>query len=263
MSLALAALLPHLAHPSEPDLAKAASIGAATKQVAAALNAAKVGTVVVLQAAPFTPTDAFTPPAADPGAVNVLGLDKASSGSTVFDNDNAFIEELATRARPAGWAVKQLPQIEFDAATLAALASVGLTEGADAEDAPKLVVATLPYRAPADMVDFGLVVGGVAKQAEQPVAVIAVANLSSRLTGPSAKPEAAAFDETFKKAAADGDFGALLRYDLVSLEAAGEEASRPLAVIYGAVRGAASKFAPKLLAYEAPATTGYAVVTWS
>jgi len=260
MPLALAALLPH---PTSSDLTKVAEADAAAEQVGEALRSAKVSTVVVLQSAPFTPTDAFTPPAADPAAVNVLGLDKASSAGFVFDNDNAFIEEVAVRARPAGWAVKQLPQVEFDPATLAALATVGLTDAAGTDAAPKIVVATLPYRAPADLVDFGLVIGGVAKQAEQSVAVIAVANLSSRLTGPSKKDEAATFDNEFKAAVANGDIGALTRYDLAALEAAGEEASRPAAVIHGAVQAAGSKLKPKLLSYAAPTATGYAVVTWS
>jgi hypothetical protein len=258
MPLAMAVLLPH---PIDRDVSSVAATDAAAKDVAAELARRNVATVVVLQSAPFSPTDAYTPPAADPAAINVLGLDKTSSTGFVFDNDVAFVDELATRARPAGWAVKRLPQIEFDAATLAALSTIGLAQ--QSEQMPKLVVASLPYRTPAELVDLGLIIGGVAKQSASPVALVAVANLSSRLTGENTKPEAATFDNEFKAAVNNGDLAALTRYDLAALEAAGEEASRPTAVLLGATQAAEPPLTAKLRAYEAPSTTGYAVVTWS
>lgn len=257
MPLAMVLLLPR---PADEDVGRVPACDKAAATAGVELLKKTPGTVVVVQAAPFTPTDAFTPPTAEPAAVNVLGLDKASSAGFSFDVDLEFIDELAARARPAGWAVKRLPQIEFEPATLAALSTTGLTS---VEAPPKLVVVTLPYRSPTELVDLGLVLGGVAKASERSIAIVVVANLASRLTGSEARAEAAKFDKDAQAAITANDLTSLVRYDEAALEAAGEEATRPLALTHGALKGAGNALTAKLQAYEAPGRVGYAVATWS
>lgn len=255
MSLVHALLLPH---PNAADLDAAASLNAAAKKAGATLRRDKVTTLLVLQSAPFAPTDAFTAPASDPRAFNILGLDKTSSAGFAFDNDIAFVDELSARAKPAGWAVKRLPQVEFDPSTMAALETIGTVElGA------KVIVATLPYRAPRDLVDLGILIAAVAKQLATPLALVAVANLASRLTGPTERPEAAAFDTAVQTALRAGDVGAIVSYELTALEAAGEEAARAIAVLHGAADTAVPALSATLGAYAAPSNTGYVVATWS
>jgi len=255
MPLAMALLLPH---PADQDVGKVPACDEAAAAAGKELLEKKPGTIVVVQSAPFTPTDAFTPPTAEPAAVNVLGLDKVSSAGFGFETDLALIDELATHARPAGWAVKRLPQIEFEPATVAALGTAGL-----AETSAKIVVATLPYRTPAELVDLGLVLGGVAKQSSSAVAVVVVANLSSRLDGDEERPDAKAYDSAVQSAIKANDLKPIVQYEVARLEAAGEEAARPLALVHGVIKGSGAALQSDLGAYEAPARVGYAVASWS
>ena len=253
MPLVMAILVPH---PTDRDVTAVPMTDKAARLVGQNIAKKRVETLVLLQSRPFAPTDPFTPPASDPQAVNVLGLDKSSAAGFVFENEVGFLDELTTHARPAGWAIKRLPQIEFDPSSAAAMSWIGLVD-----PAPKLVVATLPYQNPPKLVDFGLLLGGVAKKYSTNVAIVAIANLANRLSGQSQTPEAKKFDETFKQSIEQNKLESVINYDLSALEAAGEEAARPVSVLYGAARASQLKKVA-LESYEAPSTTGYSIVTW-
>lgn len=261
MALVAAALLPH---PKKPDAKTVAGFGSAKKL----LLQKKVELLIVVSPRVLAPTTPYSPGPTDSTAYYMHGLDKVQASlptrspdmpARIFDNDTNFVRLVKERARPFGLPIQLSPTIQLDEPTSAAL--IQLFGGEDA--APKLVSVVLPYLAPKDLLEFGQILGGVADQYMSATAIVAVGDLSARLTKDSPAgfdPAGAEFDQMIKSAAKNNDFMPILSADPASLEKAGEEASRPLAVVASAVK---SKLKSKLVSYQAPDGIGHAVLTWS
>ena len=156
--------------------------------------------------------------------------------------------------------VEKTPHSKLEEPSSLALYSLHIEPGHDM----KLVYLGLPYQSPEKLQKFGTVLGDILKACPKKVALIVVADLSARLSPDSAagfKPEGKQFDDAVLAAVEKNDFNAVLSMSEVVLESAGEEASRPLAVLFGATQ--TTELQSNVVSYEAPEGIGHAVLTWS
>ncbi len=263
MPLVAAALLPH---PKSFDSVPKTAAG--FEVVKKLFKQKKVELLIVVSPRVLTTSNPYTPGPTDSAAYYVLALDKLQASSPllkpgqsarVFDNDTAFVREVKERARPFGMRIMLSPTVQLDdpvSSTLTTLYPAGTS-------APKIVSAVLPYLAPKVLFEFGRILGGVAEQYKANIAILAVGDLSARLSKDSPAgfdPAGAAFDKLVADAASKNDFLPLIKADAVMLEKSGQEAGRPLAVVAAAVTG---RLKSKLNSYEIADGTGHAVLTWS
>jgi|GEM_PF-6697446 len=277
MALVAAALLPHpSALVSGADSHRPADAGkseykktvAGFTAVAKLLSQKKIDTLIVVSPRVHSETTPYAARPSDPSGYYFLGLDKVQvslphlqpgGAPRVFNADIGFIELVKQRARPFGLQVHVSPSIAIDEQASVALSLLQL-----AEPWPKIVSVVLPYKSPKELFEFGRILGGVAAQEQHSFALLAVGNLSSRLSKESAAgfdAFGAEFDQAVVSAAKKNDFIPVTNFNPAMLEKSGEEASRPLAVVAAAVHGGPLK--SKLVSYEAVAGVGHAVLTWS
>lgn len=226
-----------------------------------------VETIITVSPHILAPLDPYSTTPTDPTSYYVLGLDQLQVAlprlnleiePRVFVNDVDFSHQLADRARPFGLKLLITPHVKVDESTATALVLLNMPR----DHQPKLVTLVLPYQSPKDLYEFGQILGGLAEQLTSKIGILAVGNLSSRLSknAPAGFDGAGAeFDGVVQKAANSGDFIDLVSRDDAFFESAGEEASRPLAV----VAAASAKLKSRLVSYEAALGTGHAVLTWS
>ncbi|MFH0831041.1 MAG: hypothetical protein V1895_03210 [Parcubacteria group bacterium] len=270
MSLVAAALLPHpkrLVQTSRVPADTFVKTRRGFEVVRELLIKRDVETLVTLSPRVLTPLDPYSVTPTDPSLYYVLGLDQLQVAlpqlndalpARVFRNDVDFSHQLVERARPFGLKLMVSPHVKVDEVSATALTLLNLPT----QKQPLLVSLVLPYLAPQELYEFGQILGGLAELVKTKVAILAVADLSSRLAKNSPAgfdPLGKQFDELVQEAAASGDFLKLVTADAQMLERSGEEAARPLAV----VAAAAHSLKPKLVSYEAPFGTGHAVLTWS
>jgi aromatic ring-opening dioxygenase LigB subunit len=270
MALVLAALLPHpkaLVSDEKNSKYKKTSDGFAAVQKL--LLDKNPDTLLLLSARPIGPLDAFSVPPANPGAFYLPGLDRMQVGLPHLDPDReplVFVGDvdlnraIRERVKEQGLMAEKTPHSKLEEPSSLALYSLHISTEHDM----KLNYIGLPYQSPEKLLVFGKILREILDAYTKNVAVIAVADLSARLSTESAagfKAEGKAFDEAVLSATKKNNFDELLSQSEETLELAGEEASRPLAVLVGATRDSSLK--PAVVSYEAPEGIGHAVLTWS
>ena len=267
MSLAFAALLPHPKKLLSADKTKYPKTLAAFAEVSEKITEKKPATLVVISPRSIGPLDPFSPPPTEANAFYVRNLDKiqafvpeapADLPTQVFDNDTTWLEQLKERVRPFGATIMDTPQIKLDEPTSRAVMGLRISSTAQ----PKLLSLNLPYHTPQKLFEFGKLLGAVIAAKEEAVGLIAVGDLSSRLSTESPaghKVEGKIFDEAVTHAAEKNLFEDILVLKPEISEAAGEDALRPLAVAFGVAH---ARLKSRLLSYEAPEGTGHAVIMW-
>ena len=256
MPLSFAALVPYpifIDGVQEPGQELPASIEKGYQALAKTVQAANPETVIFIIGQPLEPPNPYTPPLADPDAVNILGLDKVSFGDLVFDNDVELMEELQERAKPIGWSAKRAPQIKLSPSMHYAAEHSGV-----AAISPKVLALYLPYRTPTELLEFGQILGTLIKRTNKQIAVLAVGNLSTRADTEPGKN----FDAKFKNAIEENSIMELIGTAPKEFEMAGEDAMRTFAVAAGAVLGASVTDEPRLTAFGTNDRKSYAIVTW-
>ncbi len=269
MPLVYSALLPHpkyLLQKESTEIKKIPKTATSFEMIKKRLQAENIHTLIMINANPVAPIDPYSPPLAAPDVYAYFGLDKlitshipeVATDTLVFNNDLDLMHELQNRARPLGLKVVSIPQIKMDGST-STVAQLLVLE----EHKLKINVIHLPYKDLAPLSDFGTLLGSVLKDCSEKIALIGIGNLSARLTKDSPagfKPDGAAFDNTIQEAAQKNDFSKLLSMSPEDLEAAGQEAALPLAVM----AAASSKLGKsKLLSYEDGLGVGYGIISWA
>ncbi len=268
MPLAFAALLPHpktLLTKRQTSLPKTL---AGFAQVFKKIAETKPFTLLAISPRPIGPLDPFSPPPSEANAFYVRNLDKiqalvpdadADGEPQVFDNDTEWLKELKERVRPFGATIVDTPQIKLDEPTSRAIMALKIPE----DTRPKLLSLNLPYHSPQKLFEFGKLLGAVISAKKESVGVLAIGDLSARLSPESQaghKQEGKVFDEAVVHAAEKSDMTEILALQPEVIEAAGEDALRPLAVVFGTAH---DKLQSSLTSYEVSAGVGHAVILWS
>lgn len=268
MSLAFAALLPH---PKELLTKQRTSLPKTLEgflRVAEKITEVRPATLLVISPRPIGPLDPFSPPPAEADAFYVRNLDKIQAlvpasdtdgEPQVFDNDTQWQAELKERVRPFGFTIVDSPQIKLDEPTSRALMSLKMPSDAP----PKILSLNLPYHAPEKLFEFGKLLGAVIAAKKESVGVLAIGDLSARLSPEATaghREEGKVFDDAVLAAAKSSNFSDVLALKPEIMEAAGEDALRPLAVAAGITD---KKLKSSLLSYEIVAGVGHAVILWS
>jgi len=269
MALAFAALVPYpkkLAQ--EPETSDLAKTRAGILNVKKLIKDNNVDTLIVVSSHLLQPMHAYSTTPGDPAAYYMLGLDKLQTHinqttsrdkPSVFNNDVELIRFIRERARPFSYTMLINPNVKIDEPSSIALE---LLEISAAQKVPAIVSIVLPYVPPSDLFEFGLFLGRIAKESDKKIGLIAVGDLSARLSKGSPagfRREGKLFDDLVITAAKQNDFMPIITADQALLEKAGESAARPLAVAAGASLGLTAQ----VESYEAPNGTGYATLTWS
>lgn len=269
MALVYSALLPHPKSLLQPGSAAAKKISETANtfiKIKEHLSSLKIETLLLINANPVAPIDPYSPPLAAPDVYAFFGLDKLITGyipevkakTKVFDNNLDLMRELQKRAKPLGLKIVGVPQIKIGGPTSTVVQL--LTQ--DDKNDYRAAVIHLPYKPLAPLVDFGSLLGSLLAGRPEKIAMIGVGNLSARLSKNSPagyKPEGAAFDKLVASSVKKNDFSALLSWDPAKLEAAGQEAALPLAVI----SAASSRLKHvRLESYDDSLGIGYGVISW-
>ena len=124
----------------------------------------------------------------------------------------------------------------------------------------RLVPMNIAFLSPQRHFEFGRAVRRAVDSLGRPVAVIASADLSHRLSekGPYGfDPAGPEFDRQIQEAVARWDVGAVLHMDAAFREAAGDDAVPSLSFLMGVLDGL--RVCPRILSYEGPFGIGYMV----
>jgi aromatic ring-opening dioxygenase LigB subunit len=270
MPLVYAALLPHprirLDSPMPKQVLEPTVNGFA--RVRKDITKAEIKTVILVSLQPLNVLHPYVTRTLDANAFYVTALDKLQVSlptldpkrePVVFDNAASLGRHLKSRLSAFGVRINLLPEVQLDEQRAISLAMLDLPA-----PTPRLLSITLPYRNPSELIDFGKLLGSALQSEKELIALLAIGNLSARLTPEAAagfSPKAQEFDDGFVAAAkAPGNkLPTVLASDVRTLEEVGEDAVRPLAVVSGAI----GDTPPLFISYQAHQGVGYSVVTWS
>jgi hypothetical protein len=270
MALVFAALLPHpkaLASQEKSSEYKKTRDGFMAAR--SALLAKKADTILFLSARPIGPLDAFSAPPSNPGALYIPGLDRiqvglphldASREPLVLIGDVDLNRAITQGMKVQGVMVEKTPHSKLEEPSSLVLYTLSIFP----ENELMVSYAGLPYQSPEKLLAFGKIFGEILTSYEKNVAVIAVADLSARLSTESTagfSESGKKFDDAVLASAKKNNFDEVFSLTGAELESAGEEAARPLAVLVGAT--GQTQLRPSVLSYEAPHGVGHAVLTWS
>jgi aromatic ring-opening dioxygenase LigB subunit len=270
MALVFAALLPHpKALASQEKSLEYKKTRDAFTAARNSLLAKKTDTILFVSARPIGPLDAFSAPPSNPGALSMPGLDRIQVGLPHLDASREPLVLIGdvdlNRAVIQGMKVKSVmvektPHSKLEEPSSLALYALDIFP----ENELMISYAGLPYHSPKKLLGFGKILGEILKAYTKNVAVIAVADLSARLSTESTagfSESAKKFDDAVLAGAKENSFDDVLSLSETELESAGEEAARPLAVLVGAT--GQTQLRPRAVSYEAPHGIGHAVLTWS
>lgn len=268
MSLIACALLPHpkgLIRENEAVAKKYSATKTGFLEVKKELEKNNVEILVVFAAKLLQPMNPYSPTPSETSAYYAQGLDQIEISLPTLDptrpaiyaqNYLPFVDKVRGSIRPFGMHLKSSPNIKMDE-----LSSLGLSLLNPNLKKTKVVLINLPFRSLNELNEFGKIIGRLAEQAKEKMAIVGIGDLSSQLASTISKKSQSGkdFDSFIQEAANKSQFNFLFSLDAQKIEQAGENAIRPLA----ALAGAATKLKSRLISYQAVEGIGHAVILWS